>query len=743
MLEASRAYKQQMAQHLRNHSYCIVTIGAINQLAQQNAYVSGDTAYLSNNTLAFLGDSPTIRYATMEQDWFKADGSMFFPPRPQEVGFLYNQGIIATEIDDSIEISLGDEYDIKGLTIDFSNNYPTDFTISNGTVTYSYSGNDSYHFVCSDIFDNTSVITITPIAMVNGDGRLRIDLFYCGVGIQFTNQKLLSVQRTDSVSPIAADLPISDLRVSVENYDEAWDINNSASSINYLESGQQVEVSYGYEMNDGSITWMDGGVYLLKSWQTGNSEMSFEAQDRLSSLTETYYGGEYHANGISLYSLALLVLNDAGVDDDDYVLDTYLQNILVRNPLPAVTHAECLQIIANAGRCRLYIDRRGRICIDAAFELEIGTNVITVSSDNASPYSNLASVAEIGNPLTTYATMEEAFLKADSSATFLPRGQNYLTSGYVSASISNANGTFTANPSLTINIPAAVKYFGINIGFGSDSVKEFTISVPGGWSNTFTAETTFAEGAQSFTVDGGFPESNEYVLTFTKTKPNSRVHINGVSFGELTDYAFTKDNLTTDAIGTRNERTKQLDVVISNYADGTELQNIANIEMDLTDADEYTFYLSAPAHGFSAKVDDSTTIGIIDASAYFVTVNTSTLSGAHKVSLYGYSYIVSQDYYKRALNNYGKYEQWENPLVSDYSHAQDLSEWIGDYFLNNADYSIQYRGDPRIEAFDYAYLQNPYIENLLVQITSHTLTFTGALSGTAEARLAIESVGEE
>ena len=742
MLEASRAYKQQMAQHLRNHSYCIVTIGAINQLAQQNAYVSGNTSYLSNNILPFLGDAPTVRYVTMEQDWFKADGSMFFPPR-QAVGSLYNQGIIARDIDGSIVISLGDEYDIKGLTIDFSENYPTDFTIGNGTVAYTYSGNNDTHFVCNDIFDNTSAITITPIAMVNGEGRLRIDLFYCGVGIQFTNQKLLSVQRTDSVSPITADLPASDLRVSIENYDGAWDINNSASSINYLESGQQVEVSYGYELNDGSITWLNGGIYLLKSWQTGNSEMSFEAQDRLSSLTDTYYGGEYYSNGISLYSLALLVLNDAGVDDNDYVLDTYLQNVIVKNPLPAVTHAECLQIIANAGRCRLYIDRMGRICIDAAFELEIGAKTITVSSTNATTYSDFTAVAEIGNAVATYATMEQDFVRADSSVVFLPRGQNYLTSGYVSTAISNGNGTFSANPSLTVSIPAAVKYFGINIEFGSDSVMEFTISVPGGWSNTFIAETTFPEGAESFTVDGGFPESDTYILTFTKTKPNSRVHINGVSFGELTDYSFTKDNMVTDAIGTRSERTKQLDIVISNYSNGTELQNIANVEMDLTDVDEYTFYLSAPAHGFSAKVDDSGTVGIIDASAYFVTVNTSTLSGTHKVGLYGYSYVVSQDYCKRTLNNYGKYEQWENPLVSDYSHAQDLSQWIGDYFLNNADYSIQYRGDPRIEAFDYAYLQNPYIENMLVQITSHTLTFSGALSGTVEARLAIESVGEE
>ena len=156
MQTASRAYKQQMEQYLRNHSYCVVTIGAINQLAQANAYITSTMSYLSNNTMLFDGYSPDIEYATLEEDWLKCDGSMFFPQRPQSAQYVYNQGAISADILGAIVFAFDTAYDIKGLTIDFGRNYPTDFTVANGTDSYTYSGNDTSVFICNDIFDSTT-----------------------------------------------------------------------------------------------------------------------------------------------------------------------------------------------------------------------------------------------------------------------------------------------------------------------------------------------------------------------------------------------------------------------------------------------------------------------------------------------------------------------------------------------------------------------------------------------------------
>ena len=51
-----------------------------------------------------------------------------------------------------------------------------------------------------------------------------------------------------------------------------------------------------------------------------------------------------------MYDLAVLVLTDAGLDPEEYWLDGYLDNVIVYNPLPVVTHKEALQIIAKRGQ---------------------------------------------------------------------------------------------------------------------------------------------------------------------------------------------------------------------------------------------------------------------------------------------------------------------------------------------------------------------------------------------------------
>lgn len=747
MLETSRAYKQQMEQPLRNHSYCIVTIGAINQQAQRNASVSGDTAYISNNTQVFLGELPTLLYGTLESDWTKCDGSMAFPPRQNTVSYLYNQGVVSEDILGSITFVFPVAYDIKGLTIQFAENYPVDFEITNDSSTYTYTGNAAADFVSGDVFNGTTHITITPSTMSNGNGRLRIFSISFGVGIQFNNAKLLSVVKRENVSPITDALPTIDLSVDVENYDNVWNVNNSSSSINYLEIGQKVTVSYGYEMDFGEIYWMDGAKCDLVSWRANEHSMSFEAQDKLASLTDIYYGGKPYENGISLYSLALLVLNDAGIEDDMYDLDAmYLRDYIVYNPLPAVSHAECLQIIANAGRCKLYTDRDGRICIYPSLETVIDVNRITVSSGNATEYSDVQSVIRQDIEKTTYGTLEENFTTADSSMLFLPRGTSYLPAGYVSEAVSDSEGKFTSyayskRPSIRVEFEAAFSFHTMTLNFVGNPPGELQMSFylngqPVGGS-TYGSSPPFVEGNNVIEYD--FPRMDTIYIYFQNMSraEQSRVHLNSIAFGEPTDFRFTKRNMTSVPTGERSGKVKELQVIKTIYKKGTELQNIASETVDVTGLGMYTFYLSAPAHDFSATIDGSTALTVYDASAYFVTVDVSLYSGSHEIQINGYSYVTTESPYTFSINSTGTTEKWSNPLISENYMASLLAEWVGNYLKNNATYQITYRGEPRLDAGDFAYLEDEYIENMMIQITSHELSFNGALSGSVDARLAL------
>ena len=91
---------------------------------------------------------------------------------------------------------------------------------------------------------------------------------------------------------------------------------------------------------------------LLDSWKTSDDEVSFQAKDVVAALNGTYYWGVY--GNANLYDLAIDVLTDAGLEERDYNIDSYLKNVHVVNPLPVATHAECLQIIANAGESSHY-----------------------------------------------------------------------------------------------------------------------------------------------------------------------------------------------------------------------------------------------------------------------------------------------------------------------------------------------------------------------------------------------------
>ena len=112
-----------------------------------------------------------------------------------------------------------------------------------------------------------------------------------------------------------------------------------------------------------------------------------------------------------------------------------------------------------------------------------------------------------------------------------------------------------------------------------------------------------------------------------------------------------------------------------------------------------------------------------------------------EVVVTGSEFGTTQTVTKKELNVSGTVEMWENPLVSSSTLAADLAEWIGDYLRSDREYDLTYRGEPRIDANDIAFLENKYVPDLLLRIYEHTLKFNGALSGTIKARRDMTHVG--
>ena len=182
------------------------------------------------------------------------------------------------------------------------------------------------------------------------------------------------------------------------------------------------------------------------------------------------------------------------------------------------------------------------------------------------------------------------------------------------------------------------------------------------------------------------------------------------------------------------------------YSQGVEVKELAKETVTVSAADNrYTIYFSAPSYDLSCTITEpqaGQTAVIVDSSNYYATVELTGVTGACEVLITGREYIVTQARVSRRLNPTGRLEQWENPLVSDVVHAADLADWVGDYMRADREYDLQYRGEPRIDANDIAFLENKYVPGLLLRVYDHTLKFNGALSGTIKARREIGYVAD-
>lgn len=579
MQNASVEYKQSMKRILRNPAHIKVDIGIINPDAQNSAVLSEtEVTYFSDTLGPFKSENVPFVYCTMEENLSKVDGSMVFLPRESDY-IPHKSGIVTKILLGMAKIELGiKSLDIRGLTIDFSDNYPEDFNIITNNTSVSIVGNDKRIFETHEIFLDTDYFIIAPTKMARGQNRLRIFKFLCGLGVSFGNEIIKTASINDFVSPITKTLPAIDFNFTIDNSNLAYNADDYTNAVNYLKTEQLCNVYSGYELDNGVVEWIKSGTFRLKSWDADDTKASFTAVDRLEYIAGTYYKGRYYSSGRTLYSLAEDVFLDAGLELKEYRIDETLRDIVVYNPIPPVKHKEALQIIANAGRCILYQDREGIIVLEA--------------------------------------------------------------------------------PS-----------------------------------------------------------------------------------NQLQDYIFEKDKDITQAVKcTQLELVKEIRLSLTSYNLEEQVSELKKNTILLSqDARvvEFTFNEAVEVISFECTSLPGNIYGVIsDSSNYFVRIEFFGITNeiVTEIVVRGKKYKKENSLYVKPLDTIGKIETWSNPLVSYEEHAKDLVEWLAKYFLSDKEYSISYRGDPRIDAYDFISLERSNQETIPIALSENKLSFNGAWSASAKAR---------
>ena len=736
MQKVSKEYKESMKSSLRERAFIMLTFGLVNQEAQAKASIDeGAFAYFSNKSNVFGERSDDTIYATLEENFTRVDGSMFFLPRPKTGGSYYDTGIVSEKLVSQaaceLTISLNTiAMDFKGLTVNFGENYPVDFDIVSSTgQTIEFRDNDKSIWSTEEVLENTTYIRMVFYTMKNPQSRLRIYSIMFGYGLVYYNDSVLNSSLNSYVSPVGADVPQIDFSVTLKNYDHYFNVDNPRSAINYLETGQEMDIMYGYQLpGSDKVEWIQGNHLLCSEWESDDNTATIRCQDIFRNMDTEFIKGLYSSTGKSYYDLAVEILTDAGVKD--YYIDPRLKKLYTKNPMPRVKHKEALQIIANACRCVLTQTRFGAIQIKSNFMPDA-----SISSNGETSFSKVTNVLN-ESVKDEYATLAGNYTPVDGSMFFIPRNGNAtLNTGYVSQAISNENCTFSTNPVVTITMEAIRAYYGMSLVFGQALPAEFIVRTYNGGElvNEYTIASDEIDKTSVILRD--FDDFDVMKIEFTKTaEPYNRIVLNHFSLSDVTDFTMTRRDMTSSPKAIKQELVKEVIVPCYAYQENNREENLVCEDVEVVAGQVETYYIQDPSYGYKVKLNEvEGQAEVIDWGNYYVTIQYK-VSGEYRLEVQGYRYKIVERYATKSLHNRGKTIKWENPLISDMTMATDLSEWLAEYYSAGIEYEYDTRGNPEIDTTDIVYQENEFYEDMKVNIYRHTLNFKQAFSGRVTAR---------
>lgn len=412
MYPVTEQWKKETEQPLRNYSHVRIVFGVTDPDAPGLSKLT-DNGHLPYSKVEDidLGTSVPNTYQTLERNRFILNGKNPLPldKNPNYQGYVGNEisgGDCTWLMQPVVIINMGDYIQTAGLTFQFDESleeYPTELQIQayrDGEMVFDkvINPNSSYYAFAEQIpLFNQMVFTWLKSKTPHRRARL-CQLIY-GLINDLVDEDIEECVSTKEIALDSTKLPKNDFSFTIVDKKKQYDPENPNGVWEYLESRQPVTYYYGYELIDGTIEWIPWGM----SYSTGNIRVSqqsvaanvtVECSGLINHLNVDYDEGVYEPNGITLYDLADRVMQFAGFGDTTE-LDDELKNITTHNPMPVQSVDQCLQLIANAGRCILSHSRGGYLSIkrenkqDTGFDFNFGKIKETPTTSKIAPLRKL------------------------------------------------------------------------------------------------------------------------------------------------------------------------------------------------------------------------------------------------------------------------------------------------------------------------------------------------------------------
>ncbi len=699
MQYTTEQYREEMRLPLRGASSVYVYIGLINNDAQRSAKItssfSGDESHLYDNSAS-------------------------------------TATVTSTENDGSITFTFGEFYElnIAGLTIAFGSTVPASLTVTNGTKTETYVTGGETEVRFDDGYTNCHYLKLTP-----DSGKLSLKSIQFGIGLQFSNKQLMNTSRNNIVSHISNEIPTKTFSFTVSNGLRLFNKDNPYGYADYFQEKQEVVYEYGREMSDGSIYKIKGGKVLLKTWSSDDYKAQFSCVGYLDYMGGQYYKGQYYKDGVSAYTLAQAVFEDAGIDN--YKIDSALHGELIYNPIPVCTHREALQMIANACRCVLYEDRDGNVCISLASRPSF---VADITFTGATTYSIPSTLVE-DNAMNNYADAEREYAYADGSLLFLPDSGEHLNVGFVSSQLADTNGQFANNPSIDVTFKSEYHIRSLYLTFGVVVPTSITVTL------YLNEEVVHTETITSLTLctecdyDGIIDAMK---IEFNGAGANQRIHLNNIQINGYIDYELTYHELKYTPVAVSLERVSTVKAHVYNYApeemdEGTSKSSyVRTSKTDNTDGGN-TFNIVTGESEYGASISTiQAVIGenlqIFDSPYYDYKISGGTIkeSGTYyiviesdseqEITIYAKPLTVTDTIVTEKVHEKGVERESSNRLIGTQAMAKRQLTWLKDYYDDDLEYDLTYRGDPILDADDLIYLENHFVAYNEIRIENESIT---------------------
>ena len=651
------------------------------------------------------------------------------------VGFTSNQlsgtgGVLSPAM--VLTVSFGGIHSMSGITLQFGTVYASEFTVATYldsvlVETHSIVNTATrYEGVLTLDDHDTMVITFTKLSAATSAFTLQQLLF--GIGLTYDNEDILRLSIKQSNSPLSTELPTSSASFTLYNEDGIFDPDGDNSVLSFFSTDQKCAVTLGYDISGtGDVEWIPHSTRYMSEWSAAGIEATFRTESVLTRMTKTTYRrGKYGPLTIrALIDDVMLDYPDVPYDASQYRFGIQY----VTEPLPIVSHAECLQLIAN-------------IAIATIEELPDGTLTLRERADAVPTYTILrpdtgalllgSAVEDLvsADPIVEYASWEEDGFALSGDMKFVPDDDSsYVTNGLVwdtfpstEVPTSEAQHQYPVAPAIRFDFVDDVSFGCVKIDFGENFVPTY-VEIRGyrsGDTSVPVYKKLWRMDSQQMMIIDNFDRLVWLYIYIVGSDKQQRARIQRVAFGWENGYTLTADDIFDRPTGTRLPKCRNLTIPFVNRSAQTSAQFK---ETTVTAGVETWIEYDGAYKNVSAA---TTTAGAMLTSTFYgfaMKVTATGVSGDVVVRLTGQQMkdgaLKSQTV---AINTLGEDITITNPLLT--SAPSGYVAWMAEHMARDIEWSAEIMGYPEIQPADVIGYKADDVPAIVMETN---ITFEGGL----------------